>query len=164
LNQHNWDDAPQNVAVFVCTCNTQRSLLLNQHNWDDAPQNVAVFVCTCNTQNSLILNQHNWHDAPQEVCFDFLYKILSEIVSIPRRIKRDIIKNVHRSSCKVPIILVIFRETLIFYTHLLKKVTQIPNFMKFHPVGAEPFHADGRTDEETEIMKPLFAISCKMLL
>jgi len=31
-----------------------------------------------------------------------------------------------------------------------KKIFQITNFMKIHPVGAELFHADGRTDGETE--------------
>ena len=38
----------------------------------------------------------------------FSLQILSEIFLILRRIQRDIITNVHRSSCKVQVILVIF--------------------------------------------------------
>ena len=31
--------------------------------------------------------------------------------------------------------------------------TQISNFMKIRPVGAELFHADGRTDRQTDMTK-----------
>jgi hypothetical protein len=31
-----------------------------------------------------------------------------------------------------------------------KKNTQISNFMKIHPVGAELFHADGQTEGQTD--------------
>jgi hypothetical protein len=41
-----------------------------------------------------------------EMCVDFLYKF--ETFLILRKIQRDIIINVHRSSCKVLVILVIF--------------------------------------------------------
>jgi hypothetical protein len=56
------------------------------------------------------------------------------------------IRNVHRSSCKVPVILVRFELNLGYLDRFLKN-TQIPNFMKFRPVGAELFHADGQTDK-----------------
>ena len=39
----------------------------------------------------------------------------------------------------------------IFKTH------QIPNFMKICTVGAELFHAEGRTGGRTNIMKPIVA-------
>ena len=39
------------------------------------------------------------------VCFDFPYKFFSEIFHILGRIQLDIVINVHRSSCKVPVIL-----------------------------------------------------------
>jgi hypothetical protein len=40
--------------------------------------------------------------------FWFPLQLLSETFLILRRIQRDIIINVHRSSCKVPVILVRF--------------------------------------------------------
>jgi hypothetical protein len=38
-----------------------------------------------------------------------------------------------------------------------KEKTQILNFMKIHPVGAELFYAGGRTDGQTDMMKPVVA-------
>jgi hypothetical protein len=38
-----------------------------------------------------------------------------------------------------------FNATLIFPKDF-QKITQISNFMKIRPVGADMFHADGRTD------------------
>jgi hypothetical protein len=43
----------------------------------------------------------------QKMCFDFLYNFCLKLFSL-RRIQRDIIINVHRSSNKVPVILVTF--------------------------------------------------------
>ena len=37
-----------------------------------------------------------------KMCYDFLCNFFSETFLIPRRIQRDVIPNVHRSSCKVP--------------------------------------------------------------
>ena len=60
---------------------------------------------------------------------------------ILRRNERDMIKNVHRSSCKVLDILVRFHRNLNFLDGFRKHI-QIPNFIKIRPVGAELFHAD----------------------
>jgi len=49
------------------------------------------------------------------------------------------IKNIHSSSHKVPVILSDFTETLIFLTYFSKNI-QIRNFTKIHLVGAELFH------------------------
>jgi len=47
---------------------------------------------------------------------------------------------------KYPLFLPDFNETRIFSTDFRKKYTQISNFIKIRPVGAELFHVDGRTD------------------
>jgi hypothetical protein len=55
------------------------------------------------------------------------------------------IKNVSQSSCKVPAILVRLRLKLNIFD-IFSKNTQMLNFMKIRPVGAELFRVDGRTD------------------
>jgi hypothetical protein len=80
--------------------------------------------------------------------FWFTVQLLTEIFLIRRRIKRDMIKNVYWSSCKEPVIIVRFWETWIFFD-IFSKNSQISNFMKIRPRGAELFHSDGRSDGQT---------------
>ena len=80
------------------------------------------------------------------MCFDFLYNFCLKKIFILRRTDRDTVINVHTSSCKVTVLLVRFQWNLNFIDGYLKKKLKISNFMKIHPVGAELFHADGRTD------------------
>jgi len=54
------------------------------------------------------------------------------------------IKNVTWSSCKVPVFLVRLKSNL--NVSNFSKNTQISNFMKIRPMGAELFHMDRRTD------------------
>jgi hypothetical protein len=60
-----------------------------------------------------------------------------------RRIQRDMIKNVQRPSCTVPVILVSLSRNLNFLDRFSN--TRIWNFMKIRPVAAELFHAGERT-------------------
>jgi len=53
---------------------------------------------------------------------------------------------------KYRLFLLDFNETRIFIDSL-SKTTPISNFMKIHPVGAELFYADGRTDWWTDPTK-----------
>jgi hypothetical protein len=82
--------------------------------------------------------------------FWFSVQLLSETFLILRRIQQDIIINIHRSSCKVPVILVRFWWNLNLLDRVSKN-TQVSNFMKIRPVGAELFHADRQTDRQTDM-------------
>ena len=74
-----------------------------------------------------------------KMCVLIASQLLSDIVHIIR------ILQVHRSSCRVPVILV----RLHWYSKFLDrfyKNSQRWNFMKIRPMGAELSHADGQTD------------------
>ena len=79
--------------------------------------------------------------------FWFRQQLLSEIFIILWRILWDIIINEFKSRVKYPLVLRDFNQPRIFWKDTReKKNAQIWNFMKIRPVGAELFHADGRTD------------------
>jgi hypothetical protein len=76
------------------------------------------------------------------VCFDFCYKF-SETLLIVRKTERDMIKKFirlhikYRYSCQI--------SWNFNFMDRFSKDTQIPNFVKIRPLGAELFHADGQT-------------------
>ena len=84
--------------------------------------------------------------------FWFSVQLLSETFLILRRNERDMIKNVFWSSRKVTVILVRFSWNLNFLNIFSKNNTQIPNFTKIRPVGAELFHAD-RHDKANSVFR-----------
>ena len=66
----------------------------------------------------------------------FSLQMLSEIFLILTRIQRDIIINVHISSCQVPVNLVRFLMKHELARQIFKKYSQIPNVMEIRPVEA----------------------------
>jgi hypothetical protein len=70
---------------------------------------------------------------------------LPEIFPVLRRIMRDIVINVHRSSCKVPAILFRFQSKVKILNGFSKHI-QISDFKKIGSV----FYADGQTDGHGE--------------
>jgi hypothetical protein len=66
-----------------------------------------------------------------------------------------VIKNVNWSLCKVPLLLSDSKEAWIFLLYI-EKHTSV-KFHKMGRVGAELFHADGRTDGQRETTKLIVA-------
>ena len=80
--------------------------------------------------------------------FWFPVQLMSETFLILRIIRRHTIRNLHRSSREVPVVLVTSLIKPEFSQQTFEKYS-ISNFMKIRPVGAQMFHADGRTDWQT---------------
>ena len=81
--------------------------------------------------------------------FWFSLQILSETFLVTRITGRDVNKNVYCSSCKLPDIFSHILMNIKYSWHIFFKNTQIWNFMKVRPVGAELFHASRRADTQT---------------
>jgi len=93
--------------VCVCVC----VALVIQHARRMRRTVMSSVACLALQDFSTI--SHKWNDFRKNVlehkmCGRFALQILSEIFLILRRIQGDIIINVNRSACKVPIILVSF--------------------------------------------------------
>jgi hypothetical protein len=81
--------------------------------------------------------------------FWFSLQLLSETFLRLRSTDRDMIKSLYWSSYKVPVIFVRFYWNLNFLNRFSKNA-QKSNVMKIRPVGSEVFHAEGRTDRQTD--------------
>ena len=85
---------------------------------------IILLSATCPALLNISTLSHKWHDfrgkkvTEHKMCV--LIFLLSETFVIIRRHKRGIIINVHRSSCKVPLLLPDFHETWIFSTDCQK--------------------------------------------
>jgi hypothetical protein len=80
---------------------------------------------------------------------ELILLLLSENFFILRKTERDVIRKVHRYSCKASVILVKILINLELTREVLKN-THILNFTKICPLGAELFDADGRADRQTD--------------
>jgi hypothetical protein len=78
----------------------------------------------------------------------FSLELFFETFLILRRTDRHMIERMYRSSLKVPVLSVRFLKRN-FPAYCLKN-SQILNFLKIRPMGAELFHADGWTDRQAE--------------
>jgi hypothetical protein len=88
--------------------------------------------------------------------FWFSLQLLSETFPILKRNERDMIK-IRWFSCKVPFILVRFLWHLHFLNGFSKN-PQVSNFTKIRAMGAELFHADGKTDRQADMTKLVVAL------
>jgi hypothetical protein len=86
--------------------------------------------------------------------FLFSVQLLSVTFLILRRIQPDIIINVHRSSCEVPVIVVRFYSNLNFLDRFFDKYSNI----KFHenPFSGSRVVPRGRTDRRNEAITVAF--------
>jgi hypothetical protein len=88
--------------------------------------------------------------------FWFSLQLLSETFLILTIIQRDTIINVHRSSCKVPLLLSDFKGTWIFSTYFRKISKYQISWKSFQRAeslyadGREYRRKDGRTDRQTD--------------
>jgi hypothetical protein len=87
--------------------------------------------------------------------FWFSLQLLSETFLILRRTERDVIKNVYRSACKVPVIVVRFELKLTFLDRYFEKCSNT----KFHenPSSGSQVVPRGQTDGGTD-MTELFSV------
>jgi hypothetical protein len=143
FNQHYGGKAISiTYSVSVCV-----SVALDIH---QAMHTCHIVICGLSGSKYFSTLSHKWHIFLKQLLiikyvFWFSVQILYETFLILRRTEHDMIKNVYWSSHKVPIILVIFKLKENPFKRLLKH-TQISNFMKIHPMGAELFHVDRRMD------------------
>jgi len=111
--------------------------------------NEPCYIVICGLSSCTIF----FYNISWEAFFGKVYWIcstnLSKTLLILRRIQRDIVINVYRSSCKVPVILVRTEWNLNFLNRFSKNA-QILNFVKIRPVEAELFHVEEQMDRQTD--------------
>ena len=110
----------------------------------------------CPTLKNFSTLSHKRHDFRKkkiiayEICFDFLNNFIGK-VSYHKRTEQDTIKMCIGLHVIYPLFLSDCNENLTFLTDFRKKKNnEITNLMKISPVGAEPFHEEGRTDRHNE--------------
>jgi hypothetical protein len=84
--------------------------------------------------------------------FCFSLKLLSETFLIIRRTERDVIKNVHRYSCEVQLLLSDFNAIWVFSTDFGKKKIYISYQIPWKSSQCEP-SCSMRTDGQTDMTK-----------
>ena len=133
------------IRVSILAVEKQRVLHISR---------VSVYSLTYPGQNAHSSNCHLWpyrshanfstfphklHKFRQKIrkvkyVLSFSLQSLSEIIAIPRSVERNVIKNAHWSSCKVPVILVRLLWILNFL-ETVSKNKQLLNFIKNRQSG-----------------------------
>ena len=108
-----------------------------------------IVICGLPSSKILFHKRHDFRKEKsywtQNIRFDFLYNLVTFLTL--RRTERDVIKNVNWSSCEVKLFLSDFKETN--FLDRFSKNSEILNFMRIRPVGAELLQTDGRIDDNT---------------
>jgi hypothetical protein len=86
------------------------------------------------------------------VCFDSLYSICPKHFSFQEELSEILSQIYIGFHLKYPLLLSGFNERSDFSKDF-RKNTQISNFMKIRPVGAEWFHADGQAHRQADTTK-----------
>ena len=88
----------------------------------------------------------------------FPLHLVSETFLILRS-QRDTVINASRSSCKVPVIILVWFNQIWIFTTDFRKMPKY-DILKIRSAGVELFHADRQTDRRSDItkLKVLFAI------
>jgi hypothetical protein len=94
------------------------------------------------------------------MCFDFLYNFGLKNFSFSEEMSWIWSSMYNGLHVKYPFSLLHFKEDWIFSTDF-SKMSQISNFMKIRPVGAELFHADGWTDRHHNEASSRFSQLCE---
>ena len=102
----------------------------------------------------------------QNVCFDFLYKFVSNIFHSKKKWARydQIYIYIYYSSCKVPFILILFKETLVFSTDFRKILKYHISWKSIMWKPSCSVGMEGQSDGKTwRSQQSLFAILRKRL-
>ena len=95
--------------------------------------------------------------------FWFCLQLLSEKFLIVRRIQRDIIINLHKSSCKVPLLLSDLMKTRIFSIDFPKIFKNQITLKSIQWERIFSMRTDGQRDRHTDMTKLFFSILRKCL-
>jgi len=122
------------------------------HSYSECKEHAPYYISVCGVNGSTMYFHITNGAISEKILFIiktmfWFSEILSETFLLLRQIQEDSIINAHmfHTHLKYSLILSYINDTLISSTEFSTR-TQISNFMKIRPVGADVFHVDGQTD------------------